>query len=259
MPRAVRCLVLGGLALLASTQTACNMVPRYQLQQAQYRARQLSDQNRALAAERNSLLAQIQNLQQQVAGLNARDETLQRRLENLLAERNHLTGMRNPLSDSANRQFADLERKYPGFEFDPETGVCKLPNDILFDTGRDEVRREADQLLSDVAGILNTGDAVQLNILIAGHTDDRPVVHASTKAKHPDNWYLSAHRSIAVVHALEKHGIKPHRMGVTGYSSYQPRVAQKTDDARRQNRRVEIFILAPGASTAGWDPGTIKK
>src|SRR5579872_5031294 len=177
MPRAIRCLVLGGLALFASTQTACNMVPRYHLQQAQYRARQLSDQNRALVAERNSLLGQIQNLQQQVAGLNARDETLQKRLENLLAERNHLGGARNPLSESANRQFADLERKYPGFEFDPETGVCKLPNDILFESGSDELRRDAESLLGDVARILNSGDAVQLNILVVGHTDDRPVRH----------------------------------------------------------------------------------
>lgn len=259
MSRAVRCLVLGSLGLVASLQAGCNMVPRYHLQQAQYRARQLSDQNRALVAERNSLLAQIQNFQQQIAGLNARDETLQRRLENLLAERNHLTGMRNPLSESANRQFADLEKKYPGFEFDPETGVCKLPNDILFDTGKDDLRGEAEQLLGDVARILNSGDAVQLNILVAGHTDDRPVKHASTKARHPDNWYLSAHRSIAVVHALEKNGIRSSRMGVTGYSSYQPRVAQKSEDARRQNRRVEIFILAPGAATAGWDPGTVSR
>ena len=259
MPRVLRCLILAGLALLASSQTGCNMVPRYHLQQAQYRARQLSDQNRALAAERNSLLAQNQNLQQQIAGLNGRDDTLQRRLDNLMAERNHLTGMRNPLSESASRQFADLEKKYPGFEFDPETGVCKLPNDIFFDTGRDELKGEAEQLLGEVARILNSGDAVQLNILIAGHTDDRPVKNASTKAKHPDNWYLSAHRSISVVHALEKQGIKPSRMGVTGYASYQPRVPQKTDDARRQNRRVEIFILAPGASTAGWDSGTMTK
>ena len=92
----LRVLLMGGLGLAAFTQTACNMVPRYQLQQAQYRTRQLYEQNRALAQERNGLLAQIQSLQQQIAGLNARDETLQARVNNLLAERNHLTGNHNP-------------------------------------------------------------------------------------------------------------------------------------------------------------------
>jgi flagellar motor protein MotB len=106
---------------------------------------------------------------------------------------------------------------------------------------------------------MTNGEASQLNVLVAGHTDDRPVKKVSTKSKHPDNWYLSAHRSINVVHELSRHGIEQSRMGVAGYASYQPRIAQKSDDARRQNRRVEIYVLAPGASTAGWDSGTVKK
>lgn len=259
MSFAIRSVLLAGLSLAALAQTGCNMVPRYQLQQAQNRTRQLYEQNRQLAAERGGLLSQIQTLQQQIAGLNARDETLQARVNNLLAERNHLSGNRNPLSDSTNRQFADLAKRYPGFEFDPQTGVSKFQNDILFESGSDELRRDAEPLLADFAKILSTGEASDLNVLVAGHTDDRPVKKASTAAKHPDNWYLSAHRSINVVHALSKFGIKPSRLGAAGYGPYQPRVADKSDDARRQNRRVEIFVLAPGASTAGWDPGTIKK
>jgi chemotaxis protein MotB len=259
MSPAIRMLLMTGLGLLGCLQAGCNMVPRSQLSQAQNRTRQLYDQNRAMAAERNGLLAQIQSLQQQVAGINGRDETLQRRVDNLLAERNHLASAKNPLSDSTNRQFADLQKKYPGFEFDPQTGVSKFSNDILFDSGSDELRKDAAPLLADFCEILNNGEASQLNVLVAGHTDDRPVVKVSTKSKHPDNWYLSTHRSINVVHELARHGIKQSRMGVAGYASYQPRVPQKTDDARRQNRRVEIFVLAPGASTAGWDSGTIKK
>ena len=259
MTFAFRILLVGGLGLAALTQTACNMVPRYQLMQAQNRTRQIHEQNRVLAAERNGLLAQIQTLQQQMAGLSASKETLEARVNNLLAERNHLTSARNPLSDATNRQFADLEKKYPGFEFDPQTGVSKFSNEILFESGSDELRRDAEPLLADFARILTNGEASQLNVLVAGHTDDVPVKRASTKSKHPDNWYLSAHRSISVVHALNKYGIQPSRMGQAGYASFQPRVAQKSDDARRQNRRVEIFVLAPGASTAGWDPGTIRK
>ena len=259
MSFALRIFLMGALGLAAFAQTGCNMVPRYALQQAQYRTRQLYEQNRALSQEHNALLAQIQSLQQQVAGLNASRDTLQARVNNLLAERNHLTGNRNPLSESTNRQFADLAQRYPGFEFDPQTGVSKFQNDILFASGIDELRPEAEPLLAEFARILNNGEASELNILVAGHTDDRPVKKASTAARHPDNWYLSAHRSINVVHALAKFGINQSRLGAAGYGPYQPRIAEKSEEARRQNRRVEIFVLAPGASTAGWDPGTVKK
>ncbi len=260
MSFAIRILLMGGLGLAAFAQTGCNTVPRYQLQQAQYRTRQLYEQNRALASERSGLLAQVQTLQQQIAGLNARDETLQARINNLLSERGHLVSSKpNPLSDATNRQFADLASKYPGFEFDPQTGVSKFQNDILFESGSDELRRDAEPLLADFAKILTNGEGSDLNILVAGHTDDRKVKKASTLSKHPDNWYLSAHRSINVVHALQKYGIEPRRLGAAGYGPHQPRVANTSDEARRQNRRVEIFVLAPGASTAGWDAGTIRK
>jgi chemotaxis protein MotB len=162
------------------------------------------------------------------------------------------------LSDTTNRQFADLEKRYPGFEFDPQTGVSKFSNDILFESGSDELRPDAGPLLSEFAQILNVGEASQLNILIAGHTDDQPVKKASTKTRHPNNWYLSAHRAISVQNELHKYGLKNNRMGVAGYAEYQPRVQRTSNDARRQNRRVEIFVLAPGASTAGIDPGTYR-
>jgi chemotaxis protein MotB len=118
------------------------------------------------------------------------------------------------------------------------------------------LRPQAEELLREFAKILNKGDSSELNILIVGHTDDQVVSKASTRAKHADNWYLSCDRAISVVHSLQKNGIKPARMGATGYGPYQPRVAQKTDDARKQNRRVEIFVLAPNASMAGRDPAT---
>src|SRR5258708_11550373 len=192
MSPALRMLLLTGLSLFGSLQAGCNMVPRSQLSQAQNRTRQLYDQNRAMAAERNGLLSQIQTLQQQIAGLNARDETLQARVNNLLAERNQLAGNRNPLSDSTNRQFADLAQKYPGFEFDPQTGVSKFHNDILFESGSDELRRDAAPLLAEFSKILNNGEASELNVLVAGQTDYRKVVKASPMSKLPVNWHLTA-------------------------------------------------------------------
>lgn len=259
MSHAARFVLSAGLAVLASSQIGCNMVPRYQLQSAQNRTRQLYEQNKLMAMDRQSLVNKYQQLQAQNSELQARGDALQQRVDNLMGERNRLASSTNPLSDAANRQFEDLARRYPGFEFDPQTGVSKFQNEILFATGSDELRPEAQQLLAEFARILNTGDAADLNVLVVGHTDDRPVVQPATLKRHPDNWYLSTHRAISVVHALEKQHLKSSRMGATGYGPFQPRQAAKSEDARRQNRRVEIFVLAPNASIAGWDPGTIRK
>ena len=261
MSHAARFSALGVLGVIIASQAGCNLVPRYQVANAQNRTRQLYDQNKAMAVDRQSLMAQNQQLQQQLAESQGIRDTLQQRINNLLSERNSLVSMKNtnPLSDSATRQFEDLARRYPGFDFDPQTGVSKFQNEILFASGSDELRPEAIPLLTEFAQILNNGDASQLNVLVVGHTDDRPVSKASTKARHPDNWYLSTHRAISVVHALKKSGIRESRMGATGYGPYQPRVAQTSGDARRQNRRVEIFVLAPNASMAGWEPGTARK
>jgi chemotaxis protein MotB len=43
-------------------------------------------------------------------------------------------------------------------------------------------------------------------------------------------------------------------MGVSGYGMHQPVEPNKTEASRARNRRVEIFVLAPDASVAGWDP-----
>ena len=255
MPPIRRLLAVTALGLSVASQVGCNSVPRYQLNQAQARARQLYDPTRSLTAERQQLLAQMADRDQQLAGLAANGESMRARLENMQGERNRLASMRtSPLSDQASRDFEDLARRFPGFEFDPQTGVSKIREDILFNSGSDEIRAEAERLLTEFARILNNGESSQLNVLVVGHTDDTRVAKAATRAKHPDNWYLSAHRAITVTHALTKSGVKPNRMGVAGYGPHQPRVPSKSDAARKQNRRVEIFVLAPGASMTGWDP-----
>jgi chemotaxis protein MotB len=261
MSFAARCLLAGALGLVAIGQTGCNMVPRNHLANAQNRTRQLYEQNRAIAMDRQGLQNQNAQLMQQLADQQARGDALQQRVDNLMSERNRLVSLKgnNPLSDSASRQFEDLARRFPGFEFDPTTGVSKLQNDVFFESGSDALRGEADNLLREFAKVLNAGEASQLNILVVGHTDDRPVAKASTKAKHHDNWYLSAHRAASVREALNRHGIHQKRFGIAGYAEYQPRVASKGEDARRLNRRVEIYVLAPNASIAGWDPNSARK
>lgn len=256
------------LAFSALSLVGCNcFTPAWQMRQAQLRTYEMYHARQQLSGELanskqmvNQLALEKQQSDQELAIANER-------LQNLALERGKLHDQvkhllttlpapNNPLSGAANRRFEDLARKYSEFEFDPATGVSKFNGDLLFATGSDQIQTAGYQILQEFADIMNSGDARQFDILVVGHTDDQPVVKTATKSKHETNWDLSAHRATAVVRTLAKTGLSEPRMGLAGYSKYQPKVANVSDNARQQNRRVEIFILAPDAAVAGRDSST---
>jgi chemotaxis protein MotB len=86
--------------------------------------------------------------------------------------------------------------------------------------------------------------------MVAGHTDAVAVNRPETiKAGHKDNWYLSAHRAIAVGKALQKNQVSAFRLSMVGYADQRPLASNATEDGRAKNRRVELLIL-PNKATA---------
>ena len=270
-------LVLAVATSLAGSLAGCySVAPQWQLRQAQLQTYQTYKQGQVLAgnlSQSQQMAAQLamekQQLAQHAAELEQNLTIANERLGNLASERsklhdqykNLLTGLpapSNPLSGSTNARFEELARKYPEFEFDPVTGVSKFNGDLLFPSGSDVIQPEGGRLLQEFAAIMNEGDARQFNILIVGHTDDQRVSKATTQAKHASNWELSAHRATAVVKTLSHAGVAEPRMGVAGYSKYQPATPNTSESARQKNRRVEIFILAPDAAVAGRDTNPVR-
>ena len=265
MPPLVRISVICLCSLTALSQTACNTVPPQMLQQSQLRARQLYDQNNALATERDQASQSAQSLAQKNAALQSELEIANQRVDNLHSDRSQLQqryvsllqrsrDQESPLSQDATRRFQELDRKFPGFEFDPQTGVSKFHSDILYSSGSAQIKSSAKELLKEFASIMNDGTARELNILVVGHTDDKRIVKQRTRTQHPTNWHLSTNRAKSVVLALKSYKIAENRMGAAGYSMFQPVVPNADEKTRQQNRRVEIFVLAPDAVVAGWDP-----
>ncbi|WP_437202810.1 OmpA family protein [Planctomicrobium sp. SH664] len=260
---------LFALAALGSLAGCCHQyVPQSQLRQAQLRTYQVYRQGEMYMAqlgEAQQLASQMQTekqlAEQRASELEKNLAVANSRLNNLAQERsklhneykNLLTSLPSPGSPangSINAKLQDLCRKYPQFEFDPISGVCRFNGDLLFSSGSNQIRPEGLKVLQEFTGIMNSSDAKQFNILVVGHTDDQPIVTPATRAKHETNWELSAHRATAVVRQLGKYGVAEPRMGIAGYNKFQPAASNVSDSTRQKNRRVEIFILGADSSIA---------
>ncbi len=279
-----------GLAALSFALTGCTSTDKYtavKLENEQLRNELANSQNKASTAAAQAEAYQRQlamlnengagnqalvtNLQQQNANLQAQNADLQARYEAAL--KNVGTGavalpevVTNAL-DAFAAQNTDL------VDFDRARGIVKFKTDFTFATGSDQVTEKAKTALSRFAQILNSDAAKGYELMVAGHTDNTPVVQQTTKVKHPDNWYLSSHRAIAVGEELTKHQVSPQRLAVVGYADQRPIASNTTAAGKGQNRRVEVLILpstvrsgvaaaAAKASANGSSPkkpGTINK
>jgi chemotaxis protein MotB len=129
-------------------------------------------------------------------------------------------------------------------DFDARRGIVKFKSDVTFPPGSTDVNPRAKEVLAQFARILNTGVAANYELMVAGHTDNTPITRAATiKRGNYDNWYLSAHRAIAVAAELVGNGVRKTRLGVAGYADQRPIASNATESGKAQNRRVEVLIL----------------
>jgi len=83
--------------------------------------------------------------------------------------------------------------------------------------------------------------------MIFPHTDDIPIQKPDTRAKHPTNWHLSAHRAISVLEIMTGNKLDAERLSVRGFGEYRPIVPNAPSrKGNPQNRRVEIYIVPAG-------------
>jgi outer membrane protein OmpA-like peptidoglycan-associated protein len=114
-----------------------------------------------------------------------------------------------------------------------------LSGSLLFETGKSDLLRNAQEKLSQVAKVLKE-DTRQIRIV--GHTD--------ATGSDETNKELSRRRAEAVRQFLSIRGVPEDRMTIEGVGSTQPVADNKTAAGRATNRRVEI-VLANDNSPAG--------
>jgi len=115
-----------------------------------------------------------------------------------------------------------------------------LTGDLLFDTGRAELKPAARRSLQKMVPLLDQADYL-LNV--AGHTDNLPI----QTAEFSSNWELSLMRANQVARFLmNESGLPQDRFSVSGHSSFKPVSSNETAVNRAANRRVEIIISRAG-------------
>ena len=111
-----------------------------------------------------------------------------------------------------------------------------LTGDLLFDTGKADLKPEAKKRLVQLSEIIGK---TPYTVNVIGHTDNVPI----WSERFPSNWELSAIRACTVARFLmEEMKIEAERFYISGHSFYQPIKDNDMPDNRATNRRVEIII-----------------
>jgi outer membrane protein OmpA-like peptidoglycan-associated protein len=141
--------------------------------------------------------------------------------------------------DQANQETARVQAELDALKATPTPrGLVMTLGDVLFDTGRAELKSGAGRKMDQLAQFL------------VEHPDRRVQIDGFTDSVGTDSYNedLSQRRADAVKAALISRGVQPSRVGTEGYGKAYP-VANNTDSGGRQlNRRVEVVIGSDNGS-----------
>jgi outer membrane protein OmpA-like peptidoglycan-associated protein len=135
--------------------------------------------------------------------------------------------------DQANEETARVQAELDALKATPTPrGMVLTLGDVLFDTGRAELKSGASRKLDQLAQFL------------VEHPDRRVQIDGFTDSVGTDSYNeeLSQRRANTVREALISRGVESSRIGTEGYGKSYP-VANNSDSGGRQlNRRVEVVI-----------------
>lgn len=248
-------MLAGGCASKADLDNAnaANRRAQDSLREAHMAIQQLQAENQKLQTELEARDQALKGERDRYALLQDALNKLKGEYDDLLAKYTALSGKKPPealdagplLPAEMDKFLKALAEQYPElFTYYPEKGMLKLNSDLTFEKGSDTVKPGAVKALKKFLEVFDVPEAAKYHVYIAGHTDDIPIV--KSKDRHPTNWYLSVHRSVAVQEVLVDNNFAPKRVGAMGFGEFHPVEPNAPNKKGNQaNRRVEIWILPP--------------
>ncbi len=120
--------------------------------------------------------------------------------------------------------------------------VISLPGDVLFDTGKDTLRKDGQDILKKVAAAIRADKSLlDRDYQVAGHTDSQPLGSGPFK----DNWGLSLMRARSVLLFLVGGGgyMPKNHWSAAGFADIDPVANNATKDGQQKNRRCELIVV----------------
>ncbi|MBK6905801.1 MAG: OmpA family protein [Rhodocyclaceae bacterium] len=129
-------------------------------------------------------------------------------------------------------------------------GRIGISGRVLFALNSDTLQPEGRQLLRGLVHPLRAylGARDEL-LMVSGFTDDRSM--AKGNKQFADNWELSAQRALTVTRVLIEEGMPSSMVFAAAFGSEQPLTPNVSEQARAQNRRVEMAPVPKAARAPG--------
>jgi chemotaxis protein MotB len=237
-----------------------------------------------LTRERDAVSVEKDRLGQERDLLARQRDQLARERDRIAAERDEISAVTDHLmrdnrirADMLATVLSSLRERDVEVTLDPENGIVRLPESLLFDTGEAVLQPRGVRALRELAVVLaltlpcySRAPAIQQSdcpivarplleaVLVEGHTDDRPI-STSTFA---NNWELGSARAINTYNALLAYqpslsALVNERgealLGVSNYEAQRPVSLGPTPEDRRRNRRIDLRFLIAAPSEAQLD------
>jgi chemotaxis protein MotB len=201
---------------------------------------------------------QIRRLQEENQALKGDNQGLQDRIAAAMRDYEAANRRALELQDLYNKAMNDLAMRSstptttapPGWTEFGDIAWTSVAENILFDSGKADLKSTARSKLTDIVGQIRSSYPDR-EVIVVGHTDTDPI----QKSKWTDNLELSVQRGAAVTRELKKLGMDPARIIAAGAGEFQPRTTNANKTGKQANRRVQIITvrkppetMAPGAT-----------
>lgn len=156
------------------------------------------------------------------------------------------------IGNKMDKQKKELEKSVEGAKIETinngQAIRVTFDSGILFATGSATLSQKSIDALRAFADNMKANG--QTNIQIVGHTDNT----GSDRVNDP----LSVNRAKSVCNYLAAQGVAQSRMTFLGKGSHEPIADNSTAEGRKENRRVEIYILPSQEMIQAAQNGTLK-
>jgi len=220
---------------------------RAELDAAQRKVADLTDQLKKMGIDLEGITQQLQLAGTEKQKLSASIEQLKQALkeyEQRAAQLERIKQRFELLRDKL-KKLTDLGLKV---EIRRNRMVIRLPGDVLFASGQDDLKDSGKKVLDAVAEVIRNDTQLSKRYFqVAGHTDNKPL----KGGRFGDNWGLSVMRARQVLLYLigplgtkeGGGGLDANRLHAAGYGETDPIADNSSDQGRQQNRRVELVLM----------------